>query len=575
MPRLLKKFVLSFLSALVVLFSFAPLLSVKAQAPASPAPTAPPEGTWYNQSFGQWYNKVYDENTSPSNEIFGERYTAAQVQWVVYGLMSFILNATLGSSNQQIVTCMLTNTTDINSCMDLLKGMLGSTAQPSVAQKPQPQESLLSLIFADRPLSGVTYVKEKLHNFSLVPVAHAQTAGAGFGFDALAPVQEMWRGVRDISFALFVIAAIVLSFMIMFRLKISPQVVVSIQSAIPKLIIALILVTFSYAIAGFLVDLMYVVIGLLSLMMKPLIGTSIPTAAIFRVLTTGQPTTANVNIGFLGLGIVYLMLFSLIFLVLLIANLGIVASALTVGAIGFLTGVAPILIVIFILIAVIVVLMVIWYFVKVFWSLLKAFAMVIILTIIAPLEIVLGVVLPNMGFGTWVKSYISNLGVFVVTGALVLLSFVFLFTGANIGISATGANFNTLSQFVFGGAITSAFNSNAGSASWPPLLGGGNNNYMVGLLFVGVSFVVFTLIPKANEVAQGLMSGKPVAYGSGIGEAMGGPASFVAGAAMGGLNKSAATFLSDQFDKRFPRKPQSQTPTAQALKNTGGPLPSH
>ena len=49
----------------------------------------------------------------------------------------------------------------------------------------------------------------------------------------------------------------------MFRAKINPQTVVTIQSAIPKAVVALILVTFSYAIAGLMIDLMYLLIGLI------------------------------------------------------------------------------------------------------------------------------------------------------------------------------------------------------------------------------------------------------------------------------------------------------------------------
>ena len=44
----------------------------------------------------------------------------------------------------------------------------------------------------------------------------------------------------------------------------SPQTIVTIQSALPKIVVTLILVTFSYAIAGFMVDLVYVVMGLFS-----------------------------------------------------------------------------------------------------------------------------------------------------------------------------------------------------------------------------------------------------------------------------------------------------------------------
>ena len=35
-----------------------------------------------------------------------------------------------------------------------------------------------------------------------------------------------------------------------------------------------------------------------------------------------------------------------------------------------------------------------------------------------------------------------------------------------------------------------------------------------------IVFVIFTLIPKANEIVQGFISGKPFAYGSAVGEAV-------------------------------------------------------
>ena len=56
--------------------------------------------------------------------------------------------------------------------------------------------------------------------------------------------------------------------MIMFRVKINPQTVVSLQTMIPKLVTTLILITFSFAIAGLVIDMIYVfllaIIGLLS-----------------------------------------------------------------------------------------------------------------------------------------------------------------------------------------------------------------------------------------------------------------------------------------------------------------------
>ena len=46
-----------------------------------------PQSTWYNQTFEGWFVKVYGDESPPS-EIFGERYTAAQVQWILYSLVA-------------------------------------------------------------------------------------------------------------------------------------------------------------------------------------------------------------------------------------------------------------------------------------------------------------------------------------------------------------------------------------------------------------------------------------------------------------------------------------------------------
>ena len=197
MSNLLKKFTLSILAGFIVLFSFAPYWQVSAQTPqATPIAPAAAPGTWYNPNFKDWFSKVYDENVSPSNEIFGERYTAAQVQWVIYSLWAFILNVIIP---QNLTACLLTNSTNIGTCATALNQILGKTGSLNPYTQPQKQQSLLSLVFAtNRSFSGISYIKDKIQNFSLVPVAHAQTAG--FGFSALDPIQNFWRAFRNIAF---------------------------------------------------------------------------------------------------------------------------------------------------------------------------------------------------------------------------------------------------------------------------------------------------------------------------------------------------------------------------------------
>lgn len=105
-----------------------------------------------------------------------------------------------------------------------------------------------------KPLSSTEYIAYVSGKFNPVKPAYAQ---AGSGFDFLKPILKIWTITRDLSYILFIIVFVAIGFSIMFRSKLDPQTSASIQSAIPKIVISLILVTFSYAIAGLAVDLVF------------------------------------------------------------------------------------------------------------------------------------------------------------------------------------------------------------------------------------------------------------------------------------------------------------------------------
>lgn len=114
--------------------------------------------------------------------------------------------------------------------------------------------------FTNMPASGVGWVYSGLQNAGFVPKT---MAAEGIGFAAIKPFSNLWKIFRDLSYMILVIVLIAIGFMIMFRTKINPQTVISVENALPKIVIALILITFSFAIAGFLIDLMYVLIVLI------------------------------------------------------------------------------------------------------------------------------------------------------------------------------------------------------------------------------------------------------------------------------------------------------------------------
>src|SRR3990172_6318850 len=109
------------------------------------------------------------------------------------------------------------------------------------------------------PASGVQYLAGEFQKFNPVQPAYAQE---GIGFGALTPVQKIWTVFRNLSYVLFVIVFVIIGFMIMLRAHISPQAVATIQDSIPRLVVALILVTFSYAIAGLFIDLMFLFLNI-------------------------------------------------------------------------------------------------------------------------------------------------------------------------------------------------------------------------------------------------------------------------------------------------------------------------
>lgn len=546
MPRFITKFLLSSLAFLVIFLSFAPNLMTASAATGDPVST----GTWYNSSFPDWSKKVND-SSNPS-EIFGERYTAAQVQWVIYGLLNFLVTTTVSSD---VLSCVFSNVKDVTTCKSAIQEMITPAGDQKTVNVTKP-ETLIGAVFStNRPLSGIGYVKEKLNGFSLVPTAHAQTVG--FGFDALKPIQGMWKASRDLAYGLFVLTSIIFAFMIMFRVKINPQTVISVQSSIPKVIGALILVTFSYAIAGFLVDLMYVVIGFMSVFlssfMPSVFGIKTPATAVFSLLTQGNilgVAGLNIQTGIFSLIFAYLAPLILTFLILTL----LIGSATA----GLLMWIPLILLVIIIIIG-------LWMSIKTVWALLKAFVNIILLTVFGPLQLALGVLIPNFGFGSWVKSFASNLSVFVVTGVLYFFSIIFLAQGVYIGLKDIGGD---LFAIIFGGPFGTiigstglASNIAANYNTFPPLLGS-SNPQSVGLLFLGVSFFMFTLIPKATEIVQGFISGKPFAYGTAIGEAFA-PAQWAGGQAW---NQSGASDLWEMGQRIRKAKYMRR------LVGTGGPL---
>lgn len=486
-------------------------------------------GPWYSQTFPQWYTKVHD--TTNPQEIFGERYTNAQVQWVIYGLFSYILAMFMPPEVSQ---CLLSGFS--NGCVDALT-LNNDFQEQSLAKLESRPETFTEIILEDKPLSGVTYIKDKLSNLNIVPEVKAQN---GFGYSALDMVQELWSASRNVTYSLLIVVMIVFAFMIMFRTKVSPQAVITVQSALPKLIVTIVLITFSYAIAGFMIDLMYVTLGLTAILFSS-------SGIAFAVNLFGGTTGAVALFGFftdgpLGLGLIgFFAQYWAFFMTTLFAATflpgglaGALATLFTLGAfqvtmsaIGMIIGIIVSIMLLFIVI-------------RAVFTLIKTFVNIILLVIVGPFMILLGAITPaSGGMMGWVRNLAANLAVYPVTAVLIMVALIFLdaaFTTTTIGGFLDAPIADEFRNLITAMLVGVSIDTSVGiTTTWSPPLTLGTGAGITWLwLFASMSTI--SLVPKVSELVKGFVSGKPFAYGTAVGEAMG-PAA---------LGFGAGAYLADQ-----------------------------
>lgn len=112
----------------------------------------------------------------------------------------------------------------------------------------------IAFLYENPPASTYAFAVDLGKTMGFLPRVYAQ----GVGFSGLGNLIDIWKIFRNIAYGIIAIIMVIIGFMVMLRKKIDPKTVVTVQNAIPRVVIALLLVTFSYAIVGFMIDLMYV-----------------------------------------------------------------------------------------------------------------------------------------------------------------------------------------------------------------------------------------------------------------------------------------------------------------------------
>ncbi len=344
--------------------------------------------------------------------------------------------------------------------------------------------------------SGIEYIAQVKNNFLGKPAYAANETG----FQGLRSIMSLWKVFRNVVYVLISLIFITIGIMIMLRIKISAQATVSIQSSIPRIITTLILVTFSYAIAGLCIDLINLfqsfAIALLftglgkgySEGLFPLSWSNISIQNLIdaiRALFGDNPFNFNNlnNLNFWGVVSLVQRLAPNGVLALLGGVIGAVIGSHIVPGVGtFIGGGIGALGITLILTIIIFI-----YLIKFGFGLAKCYITALLKIIFAPFELLLGA-LPNskIGFSSWIISIFANLAVFPVSVIFLII--------ANILVDSVGG-VNPL---------------------WAPTLVQGPYVWflpaMIGITAVALLSKLPTIIPEA------IFKIKPSPYGKAIGE---------------------------------------------------------
>lgn len=369
--------------------------------------------------------------------------------------------------------------------------------------------SLMNNMYAYRPASTgyyIAYLKEK-GVFPGVQPAYAQT---GFAVQAFSPVLKLWELSRNIALLGFTVIFVVVGFMIMLRSKIDPRTVITIQQAIPKLAVGILLVLFSYALVGLVIDVVNVGTRIVAQIMQDqglIAQTRLDknTAAGQADLNGRLAILLNSNIFAL-----FQQLYNVDNLVIAIGDLSefnTIAQVLQLDQLLSGGGITRTVLWIAMFVAVI----------RTFFMLLTNYLIITFYVIFAPFQFLM-MALPGQGdFWGWLRKLLSRVAVFPVTFFMLALAAVFLAKPDSV-VWYTNSGDSTVGnvwRVGEGGQVFREQNADPNyQAYWSPV-GLGNWGDAVGPL---LTLAIVLTVPKAADMVREAIDpkGRP---GAGEGEA--------------------------------------------------------
>ena len=363
-----------------------------------------------------------------------------------------------------------------------------------------PQSGQFVAALFNNQVSGQEYINHIADNIGIPRLASSARA-QGTGYAALSPFLEFWKVFRNLAYSLYIVMFVVVGIMIMLRTKVNAQTVITIQAALPNLLITLILITFSYAIVGFMVDIMYFLIYFMVYLMNLAGIISDPAKLITRFLS------------YSAWSVIFEGRNSIISAVA--SSMGSVLWGLGTGALGVAGAALSIVSPAYLIVAVAFIIAML----KLMFVLVKSYVMLIVQVVTAPVQILLNAMPGSKAFSEWFKKTASYLIPFPVAAGM------FIFSAILVGNPSDKTVWGQVASGISEGAVSTVlqddnpFGINQGAAIyqngqaiWLPPFTLTDADVENNDILVLIGFFVFMMTPSAVKMAQDWLQVKESPY---------------------------------------------------------------
>lgn len=383
--------------------------------------------------------------------------------------------------------------------------------------------NLMAQLITEPPIQSSEYFADVLHNFGVAQPAYAQ----GTGFSALTPVLQLWKAFRNIAYFLFIIIFVVVGFMIMFRAQINPQTVVTVQAALPKMVVTLILITFSYAIAGFVIDLIY----LLFFVMTSVLQT-------FGILVD-PGGAAEARNAFFGFSIVRIGFKYLISPWEAAGSGSTAAGNLFSAALGIPRGLQGIASTVFYLIIAVAIIVAVF---RTLFALLMAWVSIILSVIFSPIQLLLNALPQFNTFGGWIRGLVANALIFPAVGLMLIIGIALSSTDDRMGVNGLAVDPGGGTGTGWVPPMVTSTDSRTGTNQASTVIGIG-----IIMLLPEVAKLIKSVVGTEDKLGIGEMVSGGLRRGTGPMKIITVPASMVTSAAVGEAGRQGATGIFTKY----------------------------